>query len=234
MNLKKLVLIVTVAAVAVSAMAQGGGGGGRGGQRGMRGGNPYSPMSLLRRADVQKDLGISDDQKSKIEAIRTAATAKTADAVAAAGDDRQAQGAARTKVNDDAGKDALAVLTADQQARLKGIVIQIAGPRAATVKEVQVDLGLSDDQKKSIADLVTRQGVANRDLFAKQQDGSMTAADVAAERKKNDGVLGDEIGKVLTDAQKAKLKDMAGKPFAADPQPQGRGGGGGGRRGGGN
>jgi len=231
MNLNKLVLIVTVAAVACSAMAQGGGGGGRGGQRGMRGGNPFSAMTLLRRADVQKDLGISDDQKTKIDAVQAGVRQKSQDAVAAAGDDRQAQQAARTKVNDDAAKDAMAVLTADQQSRLKGIIVQLAGPRAATIKEIQAELGLSDDQKKSIADLVTRQGTANRDLFAKQQDGSMTAAEVAAERKKNDGVLGDEVGKVLTDAQKAKLKEMAGKPFVADP-PAG-GGGGRNRRGGG-
>jgi len=230
MNLNKLVVIVAVAAVAVSAMAQGGGGGGRGQGRGQRGagGNQFSVTALLRRTDVQKDLAITDDQKTKITEIGAAVRTKMQDLSQNGTPDR----AAMTKINEDAAKDTLAVLTADQQTRLKGIMIQLAKGRAATLKEIQGDLGLSDDQKTKIDDLVKRQTAANTEIQGKVRDGSLDQAGATAERTKNEQILSDEVDKVLTDAQKAKLKDMAGKPFAAEPQQQGRRGGGG-RAGGG-
>ncbi len=63
MNLKTLALIVATVVVASSAMAQGGGGGRRGG--GQRG-NPNSLTGLVNRADFQKELAITDDEKTKI------------------------------------------------------------------------------------------------------------------------------------------------------------------------
>jgi len=222
-------------------MAQGGGGAGGGGRRGGgqpgQGGNPYGALTLLNRADVQKDLAVTDDQKTKLGEIRTASRQKMQDAMQGVDrQDRAAMTAAMGKVNDEISKEALAVLTGDQPKRLKEITVQIAGPRAATIKDVQAELGLSDDQKKAITDLMAKQQLANREIGQKVQDGSLDQAGARDARTKNDKVLGDEIEKVLTDAQKAKLKDMAGtKKFVADP-PAARGGGGAGgnrRRGGG-
>jgi hypothetical protein len=50
-------------------------------------------------------------------------------------------------------------------------------------------------------------------LFAQVQSGELTMEDVQAKRKKNDEILDSEIGKLLTEAQKAKLKEMGGKKF---------------------
>src|ERR1700678_2031242 len=60
------ILTVLACAVLVGAcFGQGGGQGRRGGQRG--GGNSLG--ALLRRADVQTELKITDDEKTKIEAL---------------------------------------------------------------------------------------------------------------------------------------------------------------------
>jgi len=221
MFLKKVIVVVAVAALVGSAMAQGGGGR-RGG--GMQRGNPNSLSSLINRPDVQKDLGITDDQKTKLADIRTSSRQKMTDARTAAGDDPAARAAAMQKVGEEVGKEQVAVLTPDQQKRLKEIFVQVRGTQAVLNPEIQADLGISDDQKSKIKDLQERQTKANQELGAKQRDGSLSQEEAQAERQKNTKVLADEVDKVLTDAQKAKLKDMGGKPFTADA-PGGGGGG---------
>jgi len=222
MFLKKLIVIVAVAALVGSAIAQPGGGGGR--QRGGgRGGNMNTPVGLLNRADVQKDLAITDDQKAKLTEIRTASRQKMTDARQAAGDDQQAMRAAMQKVTEEISKDQLAVLTDDQKKRLMEIFVQVRGTQSILNADVQKALELSDDQKTKITDLQKRQQQANQEIRAKQQDQSIDQQEAQAQMQKNNKVLADELEKVLTDAQKAKLKDMGGKPFVADPPAAGGG-----------
>ena len=222
MFLKKLIVIVAVAALVGSAIAQPGGGGGR--QRGGgRGGNMNTPVGLLNRADVQKDLAITDDQKAKLTEIRTASRQKMTDARQAAGDDQQAMRAAMQKVTEEISKDQLAVLTDDQKKRLMEIFVQVRGTQSILNADVQKALELSDDQKTKITDLQKRQQQANQEIRAKQQDQSIDQQEAQAQMQKNNKVLADELEKVLTDAQKAKLKDMGGKPFVADPPVAGGG-----------
>ena len=90
------------------------------------------------------------------------------------------------------------------------INIQFYGNRVVTQADVAKAVGLTEDQNKKIADLSKSQSDAMRGLFAKVQAGEMTMEDVQEKRKKNDEILETEIGKVLTDDQKAKLKTMAG------------------------
>jgi len=230
MKLTKLALIVTVAAIACSALAQGGGGGGRrGGQRGGAG-QAYAPMTLVNREEVQKELNITDDQKTKITDLRASLRQKSQDAVTAAGDDRQAQGAARAKVNADAVKDLAAILTPDQFKRLRELQIQWTGPSIAfTDAEVGSAVGVTDDQKAKYKDLQAKQQQAMTEARTN------AAGDQQAMREamtKNQKIMEDELGKLLTDDQKTKLGTMGGKPMTKPAPAAGRGGGG--RRNGGN
>ena len=227
MFLKKLLVIVAVTALVGSAMAQPGGGGGRGQRGGGRGGNMNTPVGLLNRADVQKDLAITDDQKAKLTEIRTSSRQKMQDARQAAGDDQQAMRAAMTKVTEEISKEQLAVLTDDQKKRLTEIFIQVRGTQSILNADVQKAIELTDDQKTKIADLQKRQQQANQEIRAKQQDQTIDQQEAQAQMQKNNKVLAEELEKVLTDAQKAKLKDMGGKPFVADPPANGGGRGGG-------
>lgn len=111
------------------------------------------------------------------------------------------------------------ILTADQYARLKGIEIQLSGNAAASDPEIQQDLKLTDAQKTKVKNLLQKQGEANRSVFERARNGDIDQDQVQTSLKNNKQALNVEIGKILTDDQKATLKTMAGKPFkATDPQ----------------
>ena len=224
MKLNKLAVIVVLAAVACSAFAQGGGGGGRrgGGQRG--GGNQCGPMALVRNEAVQKELNITDDQKTKLTDLQASVRTKSQEARSAAGSDRQAQQEAMQKVNADAAKSLAEILTPDQHKRLRELQIQWTGVGiVATDKEVQAALSITEDQLTKIKDLQSRQQAANREA---QQSANGDRAAMTEARTKNEKILIEEINKVLTDAQKTKLTELGGKPLEK-PAPAQRGGGGG-------
>lgn len=235
-NLKTL-LTIGLVVVSAFAMAQGGGGGGRGGQRfggGMQMGNAF----LLNRSDVQKDLKLSDEQKTKLQEIQTAQREKMREMFqnGGGGGDRQAMMEMMQKMQKENEEATNKVLTSDQQKRLKQIGIQLAGDRAIMNPEVQKDLGLSADQIAKIKKLQEDQQAANQELMRKMRDQEIDRDQLSGLMEKNNKALGDELAKITTDAQKAKLKELAGPKFTADPNAVGRGGGfggGGGRNGGG-
>jgi Spy/CpxP family protein refolding chaperone len=223
MNYKKLLMIAAAGAIVCGAMAQGGGGQGR------RGGfGPPDSLQLTGREDVQKDLVLTDDEKAKLSDLRDKAQQKRRDAFTAAresaGDDRDAMmkaiQAANAKLSDENNAALAAILTADQARRLKEILVQFIGVQIVTSnKDVQKDLGITDDQKAKFTDLQAKQRTAMTEAF---QNAQGDQAVIREAMTKNNKIMEDEINKVLTDAQKAKLKDMGGKPFTrVDPPPGG-------------
>jgi len=224
MKLKNLVLIATAAVLVCSAFAQGGGQGRRGGFR-----NQGDPLQLTSREDVQKDLALTDDQKTKLTDLRDKTQQKMREAMTAArdsaGDDREAMMKAMqsimAKMSEANQKELATILSADQVKRLKEIAIQFVGVSiVANNKDVQKDLEITDDQLAKIKDLQTRQQAAMREAM---QNAQGDQAAMLEARTKNDKILVEEINKVLTDAQKAKLKDMSGKPFVRVDPPAGGG-----------
>ncbi len=275
--MKKLVQrgIVVVSLVAAMGIAFGqvqgqgqgqvrrGGGFGRqmGGQRG--GGE----LQLVMRSDVQADLKVTEDQKTKLTALRGAGRGqggqrgqRTTGAAGAtgtrgtgtggtgtAGAQGGAQGqrgqrgqgtpmseadrAAMVKRMEDMRaeqhKQLAAILDAGQLKRLAEIAVQLQGNRAIQNPETQRTLGLSAAQLAKLKDLNDKQQEANRAIFQKMQDQELTREEAQATFEKNTKVMNDELAKVLTGDQAAKLKAMGGAPFKADPSIQnGRGGGG--------
>jgi Spy/CpxP family protein refolding chaperone len=59
-----------------------------------------------------------------------------------------------------------AVLTPEQSARLRGIMMQFLGGQALNNPDVANELGLSDDQKAKLRDIFTKEGAERRTLFA--------------------------------------------------------------------
>jgi len=224
MKVSKLALIVAIAALACGAFAQGGGGGG-GRQRGGRGfgGNPYAPMTILRNEDVQKEIGLTDDQKTKVEELRTSTTAKMTEVRSSTNGDQQAAREGMMKVNADALKSLGEILKPEQLKRLRELEIQWTGITIVTSdKEAQATLGITDDQKAKIAELQKKQQAANAEA---RQSANGDRAAIREATQKNAKIMEDELAKVLTDDQKAKLKDLGGKEMAKPAPPQ-RGGGG--------
>lgn len=213
--LRNLLVVCAALVVASAAMAQGGGGQGRQGFR-MMGGGDSSGTMLLQRADVQKELAITDDQKTKLQGLQDKARDDMREIFQNANGDRDAMRQGMQKYMAQMQKDVAAILTKEQTARLKEINIQISGNRAATFPDIQKELGLSADQISKIKDLGTKQQEANQALFQKVQSQEITREELQDNMKKNNDTYDAEVGKILTDAQKAKLKTMGGKEFKQD------------------
>jgi Spy/CpxP family protein refolding chaperone len=179
----------------------------------MRPGGDPTGLMLLTRPDVQKELNLTDDQKTKLTAMQQKLMSDFMDLRQNSNGDREAMQAGFKKLGEQAQKDAAAILTKDQMARLKEVNIQLAGFGAAAWADVQKDLGLTADQIAKIKDLQAKQQEANRGLF---QNQDMTMEEKQEAFKKNGDALNVEIGKVLTEPQKAKLKTMGGKEFKAE------------------
>jgi Spy/CpxP family protein refolding chaperone len=204
-----------VAALATVSMAQGFRGG-----RGMMGGNP---AMLLSRADVQTELALTDEQKTKLSDIRDGMRDKFREAFQNAGDDAAARQKAMTDLMADVTKQINAILTADQQKRLKQISMQMSSYGIlVNDTDLQTQLKLTDDQKAKIADMSKQQQAANAAIGEKIRNQEMTFQEAGPIFQKNQTALNDGIGKVLTDAQKAQFKDLSGKTFTeTDPPPGG-------------
>lgn len=212
-SLRNLVVFVAALALASTALAQRGQGGMR-----MMGGQDSAGLNLLQRKDVQTDLGITDDQKSKLETAQTNMRDKAREMFQSGGGggDREAMMANLKKLTEEMTKEVSGILTKEQMTRLKEINVQVSGNGIILNPDIQKELGLTDDQKSKIKDLQAKQMEAMQALRQKMQDGEIDQEDMQAARTKNQKALNEELGKILTDANKAKLKEMGGKEFKAD------------------
>lgn len=226
MNMMKRTFVAMVAILATASvvMAQGGGGGGRGqgGGRMMMGGG-QSQLQLLSRNDVKKDLKLNDEQSSKIQALQDEQRAQMQQMMEEMrnGGQRPDQETMRKMFEESNKKqnEAIAkILTPAQIARLKQIRVQLSGTRIIMDAEIQKELGITADQKTKIEGLQAKQRDANAAIMEKVQNQELSREEATAAREKNNKILEDEIAKVLTEAQKAKLKEMAGPKFEAEPQ----------------
>ena len=234
--LTKILAIGVIACTSASLLAQdrpgrGGGGGGmrQGGMMGMRGGGfANNPALLVQRADVQRDINLSADQKTKLEAMnaemREKMQAQMEEMRAGGSFDRDKMQAAMQAMQEESKKKLAAILTPEQMKRVGEIGVQMRGTRAVMDPEIQKTLGLSEDQKAKIKELQEKQQAANRTVMEKVQSGELTREQSRETMDKNNKIMDAELAKVLTAAQNGKLKEMGGKPFKADPEQE-RGGG---------
>lgn len=240
--LKPTLLLVAVALVGISS-AQGR----RFGMFGGMGGGLQPVAMLVSRADVQRDLNVSTDQKAEIdkaqqeqreammERFRSMMAANGGGAPGGSGGGRrgfqmtpemQAEIDKAMKESDEKVKK---ILTADQYKRAHQISIQLAKNNAILDESVQKELGLSEETVKKAKSLREGAQKANGEVFQKIGDQEIERADGMAIVEKNNKALETELGKLLTEAQAKKLKEMGGAEFKADEQPQGFRFGGGGR-----
>ena len=221
----KKVFVFALLALVVASQAQTGAAGGRQGRQGF-GRNNNSLTGLLQRADVQKELKLSDDQKSKLAELnpRGARGAGGGNAGggnaggAGAGGGRGAGGgnvdpAEMQKRMAEREKAVFDLLNADQGKRLKELFYQRSGFRALGREDVQKELGMSAEQIQKVKDLQDKQRVANQSIMEKVRNQELDRQEARDMQTKNDKTLGDELGKVLTSDQAAKFKAMQGAPF---------------------
>lgn len=236
-----LLVAAMLFALSTAGWAQPGGGrgfgaGGPGGPGGGRGGDTF----LLTMPEVQKELGITDDQKGLLDDM-------IADMRQNAGnrpdfgsfrdlsaeerekrmEELRKQGEERAKQAEDALK---AILNDQQFARYNELRLQRQGVMALTRSEVADKLGLTADQKAKLDELRPNRGGPgaggpggpgagrpNRDNAGQggqRPDFQALMAEARERREKQEA----EILAVLTPEQKAQWETMLGKKFEF-PQP---------------
>lgn len=205
---------------APAANAQGGG------MRMMRGGN--NNIMLLARKDVQKDLGLTEDQIGKLTAIQQGMMDDMRAAFQNGGGDREAMQKQMQEMMKATQKKVDEVLTEAQRKRLKEIGIQMQGNRAITDPEVQKALNMTDDQKTKVKALSDKSQEAMQSLMEKMRNQEIDRDEMRASMEKNNKVMDEELAKILTEDQKKALAAMGGKKFEKDPNERGFGFGGGG------
>lgn len=227
-NILKSSILVLVLAVAGAASAQGM----RGGFR-MFGGMAQRDSFLLRREDVRRDLKLTTDQKAELdklqqETMRFGRRDGGGNPPAGGGgfgsmtqeqmEQFRKDMEERIKVADEKVN---TILDANQKTRLKQIGIQLAKYRAILREDVQKELGLSAETIEKAKALQAGAEKANGEVGRKMMEQEINREDGRAIIDKNGVALDEELGKLLDEAAKAKLKAMYGPEFKADEQPQG-------------
>jgi len=217
--MKKLLIGIAVLALAIFSQAQRGQGMGM--MMGQGGGNP---LMLLAREDVQEDLALTSEQKEKLleftgqEAMRNRFMKFMQDSGMSFEDMRSEEGRKKLapmmeKMQADMKKEIEAVMTPAQVKRLGEINVQFNGNRSVMQKDIAKALAITEAQQTKIDALNKGVGEARRALMEKMRNQELSMEEFQEKNKKNDDILNSEIGKVLTDAQKAKLSEMGGKKF---------------------
>jgi len=150
--LRCLVSVTALCALLVASTALAQGRGGRGGRNGF-GGMRSSSLMLLQNTDVQKELALTTDQITKIDAAATDFQNQM-QAVFQNMDMQATDQDPMANLNKKADEEVAKILTADQLARLKQIQLQTQGVNALVSDEVVVALKLTDDQKTKIQKVI--------------------------------------------------------------------------------
>jgi len=221
---------LAIAALATTTWAQGQPRGGRGGGFGGMGGSPSAQYGMLLNAPtVQKELNLTDDEKTAIKGIldkaRTAAREARSGMQNLSQEERQAKrgemGKKMQAQMEETTKAIEAALTPSQLERLKEIAIQRAGTRALGDKGVQTALGMTDEQKEKLTKIRQDNATKMREL-RDETDQAVRREKMQAMQKETEAA----VTAVLTDDQKAKFEKMKGAkieiPAGELPQPGAR------------
>jgi Spy/CpxP family protein refolding chaperone len=223
-----LAAIAVLAILADAASAQGGGRG-RGGRGFGRGFRAFHQVELATLPEVQADLKLTDEQKTKVvelsDAFREERRGQGGRGGGGGGFSPEAR-EAQAKLNADFAGKLNEVLDDAQDARILGIFAQVNGTSALTDAAVAAALALSDDDQKKLAAVADEQRQAMRDSFQDSQDLSddERMAKFDELNKARDAAL----LAALTDDQRAKFEALKGDKLEVDTSSlQGRGGRGG-------
>ena len=166
----------------------------------------FGPGAMLQNEGVQKELKITDDQKTKLKEALDKVREDNKDILAKGFQDMTRED--REKLAKATNEAIAKVLDEKQTKRFKEIQLQTQGANAFSTPEVQSKLKLSDDQKDKIKKINEESREKMRDLF--QGGFSEETAKKMAELRKE---TMDKATGVLSDDQKKTWKEMTGKPF---------------------
>lgn len=212
----KALFVAAVAVCAVASQAQGfrmmGAGGGGGAMMLFRMNQDGAEI----REDIAKELKLTDEQKKKLLAVQDEQRQKMMDMFQGGGFDPSDREKMQKVIGDmmkESEKKVNDVLDDPQEKRLKELSIQRQGNSAIMNEDVQKELALTDAQKAKVKELQTKQQEAMQATMEKMRNGEIERDQIRDIMSKNQKIMNDELGKILTTDQAAKLKTMGGAPF---------------------
>ena len=150
LNPRNLCVAIFVAAIVLNSVrvseAQ------RRGRGGMRLGN-VSAVFLLQLPEVQTDLKLSDEQKSKAADILAKLADGRSEVIANVAKESHQRGPKIAALAKQADKDVQAMLDETQRKRLHQLLLQVNGPNELENEEVQEALHMTDEQKAKITEV---------------------------------------------------------------------------------
>jgi Spy/CpxP family protein refolding chaperone len=220
--MRTLMAMALTAAMVAPIYAQRQRGQGRGGFGGGMFGPPSGAM-LLNSEDVQKDLKLTDEQKTKVKDFQT----KRMEAMRelfSGGErpDREKMQEIRKKNQEEDAKFLKDALTADQNKRLKQIGYQTAGVMVFSNPDVQSQLKLTDEQKEKIKEIGDQMRKDMQDL---RSGGGRPTPEQTKKMEALRKEAKDKVTDVLTADQKKTWEEMTGPKFTGKIQTPGFGGG---------
>ena len=258
-TLGAVVCMLAMAASTVVAQAPGGprgqrGPGGRGPGGFGRGGAGMMGL-LLGSPAVQEEIKLTEDQKTKLEDLRSEFRPQRGQGGGQRGaqggqrGNRGARGAEFAKRREEMEKKVKGILNEEQVTRVQQIARQLAGPAAIMQdKKLAKELDVTEDQKAAMRKVMEGQREAMRDLFAAVQDGAVSRQEMRGKFEELRKETEKKALGVLSSEQKEKYTALLGKPFdrsqlgfggrgrggpgGQGPRGRGRRGPGGGQRGG--
>lgn len=167
-----------------------------------------SHLLLLRQKSVQEELKLSADQVKKVNDFTTRQWKKAQDVIKL---DQKERADKFAKMNEENEHFLHDTLKPEQHKRLHQIGLQVAGLAWLTHPDIAAELKLTDDQKKK---------VMHEQHEALQEMEDLLYSAKPEQRKEKHQALSkaaaERVNKVLTDEQKAKLKEMKGEPFKGE------------------
>jgi Spy/CpxP family protein refolding chaperone len=214
MRVKTIVVSVLVASLVYSACAQGVFGGqprqGQGGQaqRGQGFGRMMGmgmASALLERPDVQRELNLTEQQKTQIRQMQEAMRAAWQEMRNLPPQERRQKMEELRQKNDPT-----KVLNETQKKRLRELELQAMGPTAFLQPEVADELKLTQEQRSRLQGIVMQQMQQLREQF---QSGGFGQGQGAQNFQQIREQMEKQMLEVLTPAQREKWQQMQGKPF---------------------
>lgn len=170
-----------------------------------------SRAQLASLPDVQKELNMNDEQKTRVAEVNDQLRDDRREVLGTAFDNWSAAQQKMEALNNQASEKVNEVLEPTQRKRLQEIAIQQNGPRSIQDPEVAAELGLTDQQKAKLAEVVAENSKAFETGFGE------SSRDNWRERA---GELADQADlrllEVLTPEQQTKLESLKGEPFEVD------------------
>jgi cytochrome c556 len=105
------------------------------------------------------------------------------------------------------------VLEDGQKKRLNELWIQKQKNQAILDADVKKELKITDEQSKKADELVKKHQEALRTIGEKIRNQEIDFSEMRPLMEKNNKILDEELGKLLTKEQADKLKEMGGEPF---------------------